>query len=179
MRKPWRASPAAAACALLFGMTGCTADAPLQAIESPHADSSAVAVERSDPSHLRFGQPYQFANGLSVTVSEPRSFTPSEAAYPSAERAVSFGVWIRNESERPYRLSGMSIAVAVNGEPAQEIVDPAHGFNGIAGADTDVATARDVMVTLAFAISLEADTVTLDLQPELTNPESAFYVGGI
>ncbi|MGH3950141.1 MAG: hypothetical protein ACRDSE_13620 [Pseudonocardiaceae bacterium] len=178
MREPLRASLAAGACALLVGLAGCGADASRGAVAPSQVDSSEVVMERSAaPNELQFGQPHPFADGLTITVSEPESFTPSASAYPQAARAIAFQIMVRNETDRPYRLSGMSITVTANGEPAKEIVDSPQGFNGIAGADNDVPPTRGVLVTLAFAMPSEPAPVRLTVKPDLTDPASAIYVG--
>lgn len=168
---------AAASCVLvLSGLTGCGSDAPDGYAGGPTRDeSSAVVMEKIGSSQLRFGQPHRFADGLSITVSEPKSFTPTKAAYPRADRAVAFQILVHNSSNRIYRLTGMSITVAADGAPADEIVDAAMGFNGM--TDTDLHPSSGTLVSLAYAVPTDAAELTLTLHPGAEGTASAFYAG--
>lgn len=167
---------ALAACVLLFGVSGCGSDPAGYAAGPPRTESPEVMMRSSGPSELRFGQPHRFSDGLSVTVSEPKTFVPSRVAYPRAARAVAFQIVIRNDADRLYRLSGMSITLAADGEPVQEIVDAAQGFHGITN-DTDIAPTRQVLLTLAYAVPARPASLTLTVQPDLEQPGMAYYVG--
>lgn len=176
MRKPMLA----AACVLLFGIAGCGAGSAQNAISesSSVADSASSAQARSEVVEEQpFGNRHQFAGGLAVTVSEPRSFTPSPSAFPKADRAVAFDITIRNDSDVPFQLSGMSVLAAVNGTNIRELVDPERGLSGIVDAGADVAPGRAVQVTVAFAVTDDPATLYLTVLPDPAEPAVARYLG--
>lgn len=169
---------AAASCLLaLSGVAACGVPAPSSAAGPTPGESSAVVVERAGPSRLTFGQPHRFADGLSVQVSEPKAFDPSKAAYPRARRGIAFQILLRNDTERLYRVTDMAILVSADGDPADQIVDPAQGFTGISEADTDLLPHGSVLVTLAYAVPEGSSALTLTLQPDLTASSAVFYAG--
>lgn len=167
---------AVAAVLLVFGVAGCGSGSAGLAAGPSQAGSSEVAMRSSGPIELRFGQPHRFADGLRVTASEPKVFVPSRTAYPRAPQAVAFQIIIRNDADRLYRLSDMSITLAADGAPAQEIVDSAQGFHGVTN-DTDLAPTREIVLTLAYALPARQTSLALTIQPELGRPGTAYYVG--
>ncbi|MEU9699361.1 DUF4352 domain-containing protein [Streptomyces sp. NPDC047981] len=64
-----------------------------------------------------FGETERYADGIDVTVSEPRGFTPSDTAigHTAGSRAVKLEVTVRNGSEAPLTLD----AVVVQGRDAK------------------------------------------------------------
>jgi hypothetical protein len=138
-----------------------------------------VAREEIIPvnNRLVFGRDYRFEDGVTVTVSLPKSFQPSVTAYPQSDRAVAFEVALRNDGSQPYRLSGLSVVATSDGTTLNQVVDSVQGFSGIVGADRDIPSSRDVHVTLAFAVPIEPTEIQLSLRPDPSSPDAALYRG--
>lgn len=176
-------------CALLAGIAGCGAAAEGGAVhgadnamsaesaESAGATVSSGAAERSGPSERAFGQPYTFPSGLSITVSRPKSFTPSKTAYPSAPRAIGFEITIKNGTEQPYTLSEISITATVDGELSPEMIDSTQGYNGIVDLGTQVSVNHKIRLTLAYVAKPDVASIYLRLRPHRNDPTTAVYVG--
>ena len=128
-------------------------------------------------SQLVFGRDHQFANGVTISVSTPRSFRPSETAYPRSPRAVAFEIAIKNDGPQPYRLSGLSVVATVGGTTVKQVVDSVQGFAGVVGADRDISASRNVRLTLAFAVPAETIEMQLALRPNPANSDIALYCG--
>lgn len=170
--------PLLLACVLL-ATAGCGA-APMDAntaMTLPATEPAAHQAMVPAESRVDFGREFRFPDGVTVLVSTPRTFQPSETAYPRCARAVTFEVNLLNEGEQPYRLSGFSASATVSGEPAKQVVDSAQGFTGIVDAAKDVEPGRNVRLNFAFA--MPADPVELKMSVR-TGPESvasALYTG--
>lgn len=160
---------------LIFATTACGADAVSDASSlSPSAESpNSPAAMALAPV---FGQEYHFTDGLTVLVGEPRPFKPSRTAYPRAKRAVGFDIVIRNDTERTYRLSGISISATIDGARSTQIIDSAQGYNGI-GAGADLPVSREIRLTIAFSAGPNPADVTLAIAPNPTSTEFAHFTG--
>lgn len=150
-----------------------SAAAPQAAEESPVAEEQKISAE----SPLPFGNDFRFESGITVTVAQPKSFQPSETAYPQAARAVAFEISIHNGSNRPYRLSNLGVTATVASAPAKQVMDATQGFNGIVDADRDIPPQRNVQLTLAFAVPAEQAPLRLELRPNRAVDATATYLG--
>ncbi|WP_243859176.1 hypothetical protein [Amycolatopsis arida] len=160
-------------CALL-AVTACGAPTSMDA---PTSAVGGVRMERTVPGTLEFGRDHRFDSGVTVVVSTPKMFRPSDTAYPQSERAVAFEVSIYNDGPQPYRLSDLVVRAAVNDVPAKQVVDATQGFNGIVDADRDVPPQRNVRVNLAFAVPPEPAPLSVTVRPEPGSEDTAVYVG--
>ena len=165
---------AAAACALLF-VAGCDADAVTgsgQQLDSLTASSSgAPAARPATPSSTRLANQRLFDNGLSVTVSAPKSFTPTDAALPRSPRAIAFDLIIENGSGRVYRPARLSILATVDDKAAPQLVDSTQGYTGFVGTVDEVAPGQSVRVTVAFAVPTERAHLQLSVQPDAADSQ--------
>lgn len=159
---------AAAACALLF-VAGCDADAVPdegQQLDSLTASSSKNVPRPATPSSTRLANQRLFDNGLSVTVSTPKSFTPTDAALPRSPRAIAFDLIIENGSGTVYRPAQLSILATVDDKAASQLVDSTQGYTGFVGATDEVAPGQSVRVTVAFAVPSGRSRLQLNVQPD-------------
>ncbi|MGH3431873.1 MAG: hypothetical protein ACRDQB_03445 [Thermocrispum sp.] len=146
----------AAACLLLAALTPVAACGHNAAGDPAGGAASATAPGSGPPASAgnttpAFGRPFTYPSGLAVTVSRPRTFTPSGTASPPFEYGVSFEITVTNGTERPYDLSRLTLDAAVNGNPAgEEIVDSTQGYPGLATAGSELPPARTVTLLLAF-----------------------------
>lgn len=160
---------AAAACGVhqAGGTTTASAGVAAQA-------AKGVSVPERD---LAFGDDHTFTDGVSVTVSNPKSFQPSATAYPPAGRAAAFEIEVRNDGAMPYRLSELTVSGVVGGKPAIQVVDSTQGYTGIIDAGRDIAPGRSVWVTLAFAMPANPTKLYLQVKPDDSAPALATYCG--
>jgi hypothetical protein len=163
--------------AALLWLTAC--GAPTQVDRGVPGDGGNPAAQAATPAQpaVYFGGQYRFADGVTISVSAPKSFRPSTSAYPRCQRAVAFEIAIRNDGDQPYRLSGLSVSATVGGTLAKQVVDSTQGYSGIVDADKDVQPSRDVQVTLAFAVPEELSEMSLSLRPTATSSVVAVYGG--
>ncbi|MTD57475.1 hypothetical protein [Amycolatopsis pithecellobii] len=174
MRTPTLALTAAA----LIGLAACGAPASPGIAARNDAGSPALQAAPAPAQRmLDFGGQYRFAEGITISVSTPKSFRPSTSAYPRSDRAVAFEIAIANDGPQPYRLSGLSVSAMVGGSSAKQVVDPTQGYSGIVDAGKDVPTGRDVRVTLAFAVAQQPAELRLSLRPTATSSVVAVYCG--
>lgn len=176
MRMP---RPVLAVCALL-ALTGC---GPSAATVSPGSGGDGRATTATGSSHhmrggvMEFGADHRFPSGLVVNVAEPKSFQPSDSAYPRARRAAAFNIAIYNESAAAYRMSGLSVRMTVAGEQAPQVVDATQGYSGIADADRDLASGDVARMTLAFVAPPPERAVRLTVRPDTGGEARVVYTG--
>lgn len=166
-----------AACAL-FAAVACGVQ--VQAGSAPAALGPVPEVQqavKAPADTLKFGVGHTFADGVAITVSAPKSFQPSPAAYPASARAAAFEIEVTNASSEPYRLSSFSVAATVAGTQAIQVVDSTQGFNGVIDAGKDVAPGRSVRMNLAFAVPPQPAELRMVLRPDTASPVSATYCG--
>lgn len=165
--------------AALLGLTACGAPAEVGSRALPDADGGSPAVQAVAPQQqiVGFGEQYRFNDGITVSVSAPKSFRPSVSAYPHSARAVAFELTIRNDSDQPYKLSGLIVSATVAGGAAKQVVDSTQGYSGIVDAGKDVQPAHDVQVTLAFAVPNQPAEMSLSLRPTASSSAVAVYRG--
>lgn len=180
-------SSALALCALLAlgGCGGAETATPAGGAAVPPGTTSRVPVSgtRAQETPARpavlFGGDYRFGSGLVVTVSEPKTFTPSESAFPDADRAAAFMLTVRNETDKPYRLSQLSVRASTADERAPQVVDPTQGYTGIVQADHDLPTGDEVKLQYAFAVPARHTPVELTVCPEMSGQVEAIYHGRV
>ena len=158
---------AAAGCALLLS-AACTAGPSADDARpiDPLTASTSRTAPRSPAPTTRLANQKPLDNGLTVTVSTPKSFTPTEAAYPHTPRAVAFDMIIENGSGTVYRPAQLAVSALVNGEDAAQVVDSTQGYTGFVGATDEVPPGQNVRVTVAFAVPMDRANLRLVVQPD-------------
>jgi hypothetical protein len=132
----------------------------------------------SAPEHdLTFGDSHTFSDGVSITVSNPKSFQPSASAYPHTGRAAAFEIGVSNDGTQPYRLSELTVTGLVKGIPATQVVDSTQGYSGIIDAGRDIPPGKSVWVNLAFAVPSASTQLRLQLKPEGAEPAMVTFCG--
>jgi hypothetical protein len=159
--------PAAAGCALLLS-AACSAGPVSDAAQQPDplTAGSTRTFPRTPAPTTRLGNQRLLDNGLSVALSAPKSFTPTDAASPRTSRAVAFDMIIENGSGTVYRPAQLSVIALVNGESAAQVVDSTQGYTGFVGAADEVPPGQNVRVTVAFAVPVTRAELRLLLQPD-------------
>lgn len=173
----------AAACLLLAALTplaACGLGAAGDPADAQNVVSTAPDSGPSAPTSAvapAFGTPHTYPDGLTVTVSRPMSFTPSNTASPRVEHAVSFELTVINGTERPYQLSRLALQAEINGMPSREVVDPAQGYTG--KADAVLPPSRSVTVLLAFGCDSWPTTASLRVSPGHPEDTATEFTGPV
>jgi hypothetical protein len=146
---------AVAACALLV-LVGCGIGHSSQvARPTQSATPTAAAAERSDY-QVSDGVHKSIENGVALTVSPPKSFTPSDTASTSASRAVAFDVAIDNSGTVGFRPASLAFTATIDGRATEQVIDSTQGYNGPSGTTEEVAPDTSLRIAVAFAASKEA-----------------------
>jgi hypothetical protein len=156
---------AAAACVLL-ALAGCQASQPSLSAGAAGSRVSEEAYTGAADQPARFGERRIVGDGLSITVSTPKPFTPSELAYPKSPRAVAFSITIDNNSKEMYQPTALVVKAFADGEGVKQISDAAQGYTGMVGPAEDVPPGKSLRITLAFAVPGDAVTMLLTVQPD-------------
>lgn len=144
--------------ALAFALTACgsgpAADAPTDSAAATETSAAATAAD--------FGKALDLGSGVSVTVSQPASFTPGAFAsnYLPGQVADIFTIDVKNAGTTALDLSTIAFTVTSGNNFCSDVLD---GDNGINGAPTDPVAAGG-SVSFKFAIACDAKVgAALDL----------------
>jgi hypothetical protein len=156
---------AVAACVLLV-LTACGArpatDEARDSLPTP-----AQAAEGAD--YLtRDGVTRSLGEGVTLSVSAPTPFTPTEEAYPKATRAVAFELVIHNKGDIAYRPAQLAIDATVDGLSTNQVVDSTQGYSGLTSSSDEVLPNQSFRFSVAFAISDEPCDVRVTVRSTST-----------
>lgn len=123
------------------------------------AETAPTPTESPTPSATptvsnAFGSPITVGKGITVTISQPTTFTPGQFAsnYLPGQAANVFTATLKNESGSEVDPSTISLVASSGSNTCTDVLD---GDNGISGAPTEpIATASDV--NFKFAIGCDA-----------------------
>jgi len=178
MTSPARTPKLLLAGCVLFAAAACGVH---QASGTAPVEAGVVAQQAkgvsSPEQDLTFGDPHTFGDGVTITVSNPKSFQPSASAYPHTGRAAAFEIGVSNDGSEPYRLSELTVTGLVNGVPATQVVDSTQGYTGILDAGRDIQPGKSVWVNLAFAVPSASTQLRLQLKPDDSEPAMVTYCG--
>ncbi|MCA1655615.1 MAG: hypothetical protein LC635_04045, partial [Pseudonocardiaceae bacterium] len=151
-------------CVLLV-LTACGASPPADAHQSVRPPAPTAAAERSD--HLaKDGVTKSIGNDITLAVSAPTSFTPTDTAYPQADRAVAFELVIDNQSDTIYRPAQLSFVATVDGVATDQVVDSTQGYTGVVGAIDEVLPKQTLRFAIAFGVPNRPCVVRVAVRPE-------------
>jgi hypothetical protein len=155
---------AVAACVLLV-LTACgAAGGPQEISQSLRTPSPTAAAERSD--YLaRDGITRSLEEDVTLTVSAPTSFTPTDTAYPRTARAVAFELVIDNKSDTGYRPAQLSFVATVDGEATDQVIDSTQGYTGVVGAIDQVFPNDALRFAVAFGVPDRPCVVRVAVRP--------------
>jgi hypothetical protein len=146
----------------------------------PFDVSSTTSVPAKSEPNDHVSERRVFEHGLAITVSPPRSFTPTEAAYPRSPRAAAFDLLIDNEGAEVYQPAQLSVSATCNGATALQVIDSTQGYTGFMGATEEVPPGGHVRITVAFAVPTERAEVALLVQPDARQGSRVtLYEGGV
>jgi hypothetical protein len=116
-------SAVAAALSGLLVLAGCTGgsddgDSPSDQTDKTGAATDEVTADAS------FGEPFEFEDGLAISVSEPKMFRPSANATTGGEpNYVGMKVRVVNETGRKFSPAQISITVESDDSQAGDVID--------------------------------------------------------
>lgn len=156
---------AVAACVLLV-LTACGApqatDDVRQALSTPLP--TAAAAERAELGNDGVIRP--LGEGVTLSVSAPTSFTPTDTAYPRAARAVAFELVIDNASDTVYRPAQLSFVATADGVATDQVIDSTQGYTGVVGAIEEVQPGETLRFAVAFGVGKRPCVVRVAVRPE-------------
>jgi hypothetical protein len=125
----------------------------------------SAAAERAD--YLAKGAVTRsIREGVTLVVSAPTAFTPTEEAYPKAVRAVAFELVIDNRSDTVFRPAQLAFVATVDGAETTQVIDSTQGYSGVAGVDDEVLPSQTIRLSVAFRVMDEPCEVRVSVRPE-------------
>jgi hypothetical protein len=119
-------------------------------------------------------------NDLTITISTPKSFTPTDTAYPRTPRAVAFELTIDNDGTGTYRASQLAVTATCNSADALQVIDSTQGYTGFVGATDNVPPGQSLRVVVAFAVPAERAVLRLNVQPDASGgSETTVFEGSV
>jgi len=154
---------AVAACVLLVLAACSTARPTYEARQSFDAPTPGAAAERSD--YVAKGVTRKIGDDVTLSVSTPTSFTPTEEAYPKAVRAVAFELVIDNRGDTVYRTAQLLFVATADGLPADQIIDSTQGYSGVTSTEDEVLPRQTVRFSIAFGVPTQSCAVRVAVRP--------------
>jgi hypothetical protein len=140
--------------------------------ENQAAASAAAAEVEADDGTATFGQTYTWEDDISVTVSEPVPFQPSEySAVEGAAAHMAFTVTVVNGSASPFDLTMFTASAQSGNTEAEEVFDSSNGFSG--SPSTKLLPGRESVFKVGFGVSTP-DDIVLQVSPSFEHTEVLF-----
>ncbi|AFV88597.1 MAG: hypothetical protein SOH99_03070 [Acidipropionibacterium acidipropionici] len=140
---------------------------------SPSAASSAGAAAGSKGAVATFGGAFAYQDGLSVTVSAPKDYQPSE--YSSDEGRfdtyVKFDVRVVNNTGKPWDPGMFNATVQSDNEEGEQIFDSEGGLDG--APSTKLLNGREVRFTVGYGVANPKDIV-MEVNPDFVHTAVMF-----
>lgn len=146
-------------------------ESPTAEAEPSESPTPEVEVSESEPeaepepeaANPVFGETYTWENGLSVTVSQPEPFEPSEyAAVGDGDNHISFDVTIVNGTGENYDPAIFNTTMQSGNTEASQIFDSESGLGG--SPSTTLLADREAIFTVGYTVA-DPDDLVLDLSP--------------
>jgi hypothetical protein len=160
-----------------FGLAACSSSS---ASTQPTVITQAAAeadVQPAGTSPAAFGERRSIPGGLVIEVSEPKSITPSDTAYPASKRAVAFEITVTNEGNDEFRTDRFQVSATTDGHTARQVVDSTQGYAGSGDMPPVLAPGKAAHVTIAFAAPTEPVAVELRVEPADVSGGTADFAG--
>jgi hypothetical protein len=143
--------------------------------EENHQESTEPTVGRQRPQEtVAFGKAYRWDDGVTLTVSKPKNFRPSEfAVVDKSKRYLRFTVTVANKSGKPIDLGLTYISVQSGNKEAVHVFDYPTGLKG--PPDAKVQKGRESEYDVGFGVANPKDIVMeVALHDDVTRP-SVWY----
>jgi hypothetical protein len=156
---------AVAACVLLVLAACGTSRASDEARQALTAPTPTPDTAQESGYQTRGGVTRSIDEDVTLAVSAPTSFTPTEEAYPKAVRAVAFELVLDNQSDTVYRPAQLSFVATADGVPVDQIIDSTQGYSGVMGTD-EVLPSQTLRFSVAFGVPEQTCVVRVTVRPE-------------
>jgi hypothetical protein len=145
------------------GTSGEVSDKAAAGVNRP-ADTTSAEQAASEspatPANPKFGEIYKYDDGLTVTISAPQPYTPSDSAFigSSAPAAfVAFDVTVVNGTQANFDPSMFSVSLQSTNVEQEEIFDSANSVGG--SPSTAILPGRESVFKVAFGATDPNDLV--------------------
>jgi hypothetical protein len=155
------------ALALVMGLAGCATATPTKddapkagtnADKKPTAKSAAKPkAKQPDLSSLHFGDTAKWPNGLTITVSKPTAFTPSDTSMGGGKHNLRMTLTVVNGTPKPIEPILISTSMQSGDKEAEPVFDSAKGIE--AAPSTKLLKGRQAKWDIAFAVKNPRDLV--------------------
>lgn len=161
-----------AVAALVVVLAGCGGTSGEKSDANPqgsNADKPAASEETTqspepEAANPKFGQTYTWDDGMSVVISKPQSFTPSEyAGVEGATKYVKFGVRLVNKTGKPFDPALVYATLQSGNEEAEAVYDSENSIGE--SPSTKLLDGREAKWVIGFAVNDPADLV-LEISPD-------------
>jgi hypothetical protein len=161
---------------LLLIATACSGNdgdgAPATRSTGEGANASTEQVTALGGKVVSFGENFEFEDGLSITVGEPKEFVPSPSATTGGEgQYVKFTMQLANETNAKISLSEVFVTVESGGGQAGDVVDKKHKMSGPPSAK--LKPGDEVAWSQGFGV-LDPENVTVVVQAGMDRAPVAF-----
>lgn len=180
MRKPLIAITAALLLVSGCSSTGGAADSSpptgTNAASRAATQEPAASQTPADDGEVAFGSAFTWEDGLSVTVSKPKAFKPSEfAAGAEGKHHVVITVTVVNKTGKAFDPSLITMTLQSGDNESSQIFDSEHGIKG--SPDTKLLNGRQAKFKAAFSVANPKDLV-LELAPDFEHDSALWTTSG-
>lgn len=145
---------------------------PTMQSPSPSTTTSTTPPQPAAPANPTFGETYTWEDGISVTVSPPEPFEPSEYAIAGEWPAyLAFNVKVVNGTQANFDPSMFSTTLQSGNTEGDEVFDSANGFEG--SPSTTLLPGREAVFKIGYGVQDAADLV-MEVSPSFEH-ESAIF----
>lgn len=184
MLENWKLALPTMVVAAALALTGCTAGAGTtsnppagdnrpEPVAEEETTEEEPAEEPAAPVNPKFGESYEWEDGLVVTVSAPTEFVPSEYAYvgEGSTAYLTFDVTIVNGSAVNFDPTLFFTSMQSGNTEATEIFDSANGYEG--SPQTTLLPGREAAFKIGYGVADPSDLV-MEVTPSFEY-EGVFY----
>lgn len=162
-----RAILAVSATALVIagcGTTGTTNDSPPEGSNGDKASAAAKATEKPKAANPTFGEAYTWKDGITIKISQPESFKPSEYSVTKKSAAyLKFNVRLINKTGEPFDPALVYATLQSGNEESEPVFDSENGIGN--SPSTKLLDGREVKWIIGFGVKDPKDLV-LEISPD-------------
>ncbi|MBC9712418.1 DUF4190 and DUF4352 domain-containing protein [Streptomyces sp. TRM66268-LWL] len=157
---------------------GTSSSAPQDPAEDATDSGEPATDAPADDEPAVFGDSYEWEDGVTITVSEPKAYTPDQyaAGHAKGNKAFQFTVTVENGSKE--KLDGAGIYPSLRdgkGAEAELVFDGSNGTKLIEGT---ILPGKKAVATYAFSIPAGAEKeLQMEISPDLIEYDNAIWTG--
>lgn len=146
----------------------------------PAAESSVIEDPTQTPPMPvfteEFGATYTWDSGISISISEPAPYTPTEfaAGVVEGQQNLAFKIVLTNNSDEPFEWFGQE-SLASGGQEASAIFDGSHSEFGDVGSApmTSVLPGQTIEWFVGYSV-LDPSSLTFEITPDVLYDNAIF-----